>query len=173
MAKHGKVKKYSKQHFVPQSYTKPWCDPSAPRGPMSTPFVWLFGRDGSDPRRKAPANLFTETDIYTIQMPDGGRDLQLEHGFQELEDKFTRLRNTRFERRQWLEDEELAWLLIFVATAHARTVDFRDFHRGQWRRLRERAEELQAAMEKATPEQRNAMKRVAPMSSDRSLKHEY
>ena len=42
-----------------------------------------------------PSNLFTVTDIYTINRPDCERDLRLEHGFQDLEDKFTRIRNLR------------------------------------------------------------------------------
>lgn len=168
MSKHGKTKKYAKQHFVPQCYTKPWCDPSAPPGPKNTPYVWQFDPDGTNPRRKAPANLFTETDIYTIEDPNGERDLRLEHGFQDLEDKFTRIRNLRFEHRQWPDAEQIAWLLAFVATAHARTAEFRDFHREQWRGIRERAESMQAAMEKATPEQHESMRRMSNLSAGKS-----
>jgi hypothetical protein len=38
------------------------------------PYVWRFKKDGSDPRRKAPENLFHETDLYTIHREDGERD---------------------------------------------------------------------------------------------------
>lgn len=77
MAKHGKTHTHKKQHFVPQCYTKAWHDPDAPAGPKMNPYVWVFDRDGTNVRRKAPANLFTETDIYTIERADGERDLRL------------------------------------------------------------------------------------------------
>jgi len=166
MAKHGKIKSYAKQHFVPQCYTKAWCDPRAPLGPKNTPYVWQFSPDGKNVRRKAPTKLFTETDIYTITAADGERDLRLEHGFQELEDRFTRIRNIRLERRQWPNDEEMIFLLAFVATAHARTAAFRNFHRDQWRNIRLRAEELEAAMQSSTPQQREAMRRAPKLGSD-------
>ena len=73
MAKHGHTNKYKKQHFVPQCYTKAWHDPAAPAGPKMSPYVWVFDRDGANPKRKAPANLFTENDIYTIKSEDGER----------------------------------------------------------------------------------------------------
>lgn len=157
MAQNSKSRSHKKQHFVPQCYTKAWHDPTAPKGPTTTPYVWVFDRNGSNLRRKAPVNLFTETDIYTITLPDGGRDLRLEHGFQDLEDKFTRVRNLKFNRRAWPTDEEMAWVLAFVATAQARTAAHRDFHRDQWRGVRQRMEAMQAAMERASPSQRAAM----------------
>jgi hypothetical protein len=70
--------KHKKQHFVPQCYLKAWCDPTTPVD--QDPYVWRFRKDGSDPRRKAPENIFHETDLYTIHRPGGGRDLVLEHG---------------------------------------------------------------------------------------------
>jgi hypothetical protein len=162
MAKNGKSRSHKKQHFVQQCYTKAWHDPTAPKGLTTTPYVWVFDRDGSNPRRKAPVNLFTETDIYTIARPDGGRDLRLEHGFQDLEDKFTRVRNLKFNCRTWPTDEEMAWALAFVATAQARTAAHRNFHRDQWRGIRERTEAMQVAMDRAPPSQRAAMALPGP-----------
>lgn len=157
MVKAGKSHK--KQHFVPQCYTKAWHDSVVPAGPANTPYVWVFNKAGSNPRRKAPANLFTETDIYTIVRPDGERDLRLEHGFQELEDKFTRIRNLKFNQRTWPDAEDLAWVFGFVATAQARTAAHRDFHRQQWGGIRKRMEEFKDAFDQASPELREAMAR--------------
>ena len=168
MAKHGAVKKYAKQHFVPRCYTKPWCDPSAPAGPTNTPCVWQFNADGSQARRKSPAKLFTETDIYAIVGHDGERDLRLEHGFQELEDKFTRIRNLRFLRGEWPDSEQMRWLEAFVATAHARTASFRDFHRDQWRTIRSRMEEMATSMREVTPKQRETMRSMTTLCSSSS-----
>ncbi|MDP9124403.1 MAG: DUF4238 domain-containing protein [Pseudomonadota bacterium] len=138
--------KNTKQHFVPQCYTKAWCDPSAPRTATSAPYVWTFDKDGSNVKRRAPANLFTENDMYTVPADDGGRDLYLEHGFSTLEDKFTRVRNLKFNKRVWPTQEEMAWVMMFVATARMRTQAFRDFHRKQWGGLRERLEEMQSTV---------------------------
>ena len=48
--------KHGKQHFVPQSYLRAWCDPETPDG--QEPYVWRFAKDGTDARRKAPENIF-------------------------------------------------------------------------------------------------------------------
>jgi hypothetical protein len=124
--------------------------------------VWVRERDGAGVRKKAPVNLFTENDLYTIVRPDGKRDLRLEHGFQELEDMFTRIRNLKFDRRVWPDSEDVAWVLGFVAISKVRTVAHRDFHRQQWGGIRKRMEELKAALDAAPPERRKAM---TPMSS--------
>ncbi|MET3109423.1 hypothetical protein AAKU58_004275 [Oxalobacteraceae bacterium GrIS 1.18] len=160
--------RYKKQHFVPQCYTKAWHDPTVLAGPVSTPFVWLFDKDGSNQRRKAPSNLFTETDIYTIQGIDGGRDLTLEHGFQELEDKFTRIRNLAFNRMKWPDQEQMAWLFAFVATAQMRTQANRDHHRQQWSNIRKMMEESQAAYDNASPSKKRAFERMTHVPSSSS-----
>lgn len=133
-----------------------------------TPYVWVFGKDGANPRRKAPANLFTENDIYTIELPGGERDLRLEHGFQELEDKFTRIRNLKFNRREWPDPEDMAWVLGFVAAAQARTAGHRDFQRQQWQGIRERMEEFKAAFDNASPERKAAMARMGAANAGAS-----
>lgn len=136
---------HKKQHFVPQCYTKAWVDPASVGQSNVDPYVWVFDKDGGNARRKSPANLFTETDIYTLTTEDGQRDLRLEHGFQDLEDKFTRIRNLRFKKMQWPNAEELQWLFTFVAAAQTRTVSFRDHQREQWGKIREQMELLEAA----------------------------
>lgn len=168
MSKSGKTHTHKKQHFVPQSYAKVWHDPSAPASSTMKPYVWMFDRDGANPRRKALANLFTETDIYTIERADGERDLHFEHNFSELEDKFTRIRNTKFKRHEWPNAEQIDCLLAFVATAQFRTVANRDHHRQQWGGHRKRMEEMQAAYENASPEKKAAMERMGNSNSGSS-----
>lgn len=165
MSKSGKAHTHKKQHFVPQSYIKAWHDPAAPASPTMKPYVWVFDRDGANPRCKAPANLFTETDIYTIERTDGERDLRFEHGFSELEDKFTRIRNLKFKRHEWPDAKQIDCLLAFVATVQARTVAIRDHHRLQWGGLRQRMEEMQTAYENASPKKKAAMELMGSASS--------
>lgn len=168
MAKKNKAGSHKKQHFVPQCYVKPWLDPNSVGKPNLDPFVWVFDRDGTNPRRKSPSNLFTESDIYTIPGQDGSRDLRLEHGFQQLEDKFTRIRNMTLAHRCWPDAEQIAYLHAFIATAQARTQANRDHHRQQWGRIRERMEEFQKSFEAASPEKQKAFAAMQPPRSSDS-----
>lgn len=163
MAKKTRTGSHKKQHFVPQCYTKPWLDPDSVGKPKLDPYVWVFNKDGTNPRRRSPANLFTETDIYTIPAADGTRDLRLEHGFQQLEDQFTRIRNLTLTQKRWPNNDQLVYLLAFVATAQARTRANRDHHRQQWGRLRERLEDFQRSFDSASPAKKKAFAAVAPL----------
>ncbi len=89
-------KKYEKkrQHYVPASYTKAWLDPTAPKTPTRTPYVWVFDKDGSNKRNKAPEKIFRETDMYTVELSDGSESLHLENGLAEIESKFTSIRTS-------------------------------------------------------------------------------
>src|SRR5215472_10738844 len=98
---------YSKQHWVPKSYLEAWCDPDPP--PRYGRYVWRFLKDGSKVQRKSPANIFAETDFYTIHLDGGGRDLSLEHRLGTLEREFCRIRETRIAKREPLTREEKGW----------------------------------------------------------------
>ena len=56
----------TKQHYVPRCYLAGWVDPSTPAG--QEPYVWVFNRGERKGRKKAPSNLFTETDLYTLKL---------------------------------------------------------------------------------------------------------
>ena len=91
------MSKHKKQHFVPSSYLKAWCDPEC--SPKYSPYVWRFSFDGTESRKKSPDNIFHETDMYTIRRRNGERDLRLEHGLQQLETKFARIRRKILQRQ--------------------------------------------------------------------------
>jgi hypothetical protein len=122
------VAEHKKQHFVAESYLKAWCDPETPKD--HEPYVWRFSKDGPDARRKAPTNIFHETDMYTIELPGGRRDLVLEQGLSQLESAFVTLRDSKLRRHLLLEPDEFALLCVFVAATHARTKAQRDRIRG-------------------------------------------
>jgi hypothetical protein len=164
----AKPRSHKAQHFVPQCYLKAWVDPRSCGLPNVTPYIWRCERDGSSIRPRSPKNLFTETDIYTIVTPEGRRDLRLEKTLGTIEDKFTRIRKTVFERREALSGEDLAWVHAFVATAKARTQAMRDHHVDQLGRIRARMEELQRDMMKLPPEKRLATARALGRPSDSS-----
>ena len=121
------------QHYVPQCYLKPWCDSSTPAG--QEPYVWRFSKDGKQVKRKPPRKIFFEKDMYTIHLPDGTRDLRLEHGLSELEGKYTTVRAEKLERDLPLDLDERLILSVFVAAMQARTVSQIDHVRGQWQQV--------------------------------------
>jgi hypothetical protein len=135
------------QHFIPQCYLKAWCDPDTP--PKHTPYVWVFPKDGSESRKKAPENIFYEKDMYTIEEADGARNLVLEHGLHELETRFTQIRNRRLRQRESLTAEELIILCEFVAALDARTKARRDHEAKHWNQLLKQMEKLREEAKKS------------------------
>jgi hypothetical protein len=148
-------KKHKKQHYVPASYLKAWCDPD--RRSIEEPFVWIFEKDGSGPKRRAPGNILHETDIYTTVGRDGQRKLAMESGLSRLEQSFVRVRNKKLNYSRSLDAEERGLLCVFAAAAHARTPKRREHLRKQWQRPLEMMEDMIQQMKEATPEQRRKM----------------
>jgi len=107
------------QHVIPQSYLKPWCDPRTPNG--MEPYVWLISKDGTTTRKRSPKKSFTETDMYTIRLPDGGRELIVEDSLAQIEGRYAALVTSKLARRQRLAPEEYADLCAFVAAMSVRT----------------------------------------------------
>jgi Protein of unknown function (DUF4238) len=92
------AKSHKTQHWIPRSYLRAWADPNGPAAHKS--YVHVFSKDGSTSRKKAPENLFTETELYTIRLPDGGRDLRLEHGLCGFEASFSEMRRDYLSKRK-------------------------------------------------------------------------
>lgn len=78
---------HKRQHYIPSSYLKAWCDPSTPSG--QTPYVWRFSKDGNQNNKEVPQKIFYETDMYTIYTQDGERDLTLEYNLSRVEGEFS------------------------------------------------------------------------------------
>ena len=155
------MSKHKKQHFIPACYTKAWRDPQAPA--THTPYVWLYNKDGSNPRKKAPENIFHETDLYTIN-EGGERNLRLEKGLCQLENEFTKVRNSKLNFHRELSEMDQIVLCAFTAAAHTRTPTFRDHQKEQWKRPLEMMEELMAKVAVMTPEQKKHFAKSQPPS---------
>lgn len=141
---------HKKQHYVPACYLKAWRDPAC--GPNDS-WLWLFDKDGSNARKKGPSAIFTERDLYTIQEP-GGRDLTIEHGLAQIEDRFARIRNSKLSRQRDLTADERVWLSMFVASAQFRTVSSRDHQAKQWGHIAKIGEDMERNMKAAPPGKR-------------------
>jgi Protein of unknown function (DUF4238) len=159
-----KAMDHSKQHWIPSSYLEAWCDPDVQPG--YEPYVWRMPKKGGEGRRKAPRKIFAEADFYTIRLPDGRRDLRLEHGLGTLEDKFCQIRDTRVARREPLSREEKVWFCAFIAAMHFRTRAQRNAFHQQWGHALDVAEDLQRTLATMTPEQLQRLR--PPRSLDRT-----
>jgi hypothetical protein len=135
---------------------KAWCDSNIPA--LHEPYVWKFPKNGGDGQKKAPHNIFSETDFYTIFLRDGSRDLRLEHGLATLESNFCRIREKRIVKREPLDPEEKVWFCAFAAAMHFRTRRQRSHFQRQWGHVVEVAGDLQGALAAVTPEQRRRNK---------------
>jgi len=105
-------------------------------------------RDASPPKK-----IFKEADFYTIHLLDGGRDLALEHGLDTIENNFCQIREKRIEQRVTLKADEKVWLCAFIAAMHIRTKPQRTALQQQWGHVLRVAEDLQAGLDRMTPEE--------------------
>lgn len=96
------------------------------------PYVWTFDPSGGAGRKRAPRNLFTETDIYTISMPDGSRDLRIEQELSKLEKGLKTLVTDFIARRRQLPHARQSRLIAFIAAMHGRTPQAREIQRTLW-----------------------------------------
>ncbi|GJL73400.1 MAG: hypothetical protein NMNS01_25990 [Nitrosomonas sp.] len=149
------MSKHKKQHYIPACYLKAWRDPHTPAS--QTPYVWVFDKDGSNVRKKAPENIFYETDLYTIHRANDSRDLVLEKGLSQLETEFTRIRNSKISYKRPVEESEHVLLCAFTAAAHARTPSSREHHRKQWEKPLRKMEKMMEWVKTATPEQKKRL----------------
>lgn len=154
----AKGKKHKSQHYVPRSYTAAWADPRKPE--RHDPYVWVFERQSRSGGKKAPKNIFEETDFYTIHSADGTRDLILETGLSGLEAAFVAIRS-KLATHASLTSHEFVRLLVFVAAMNARTRAQRDHQREQWGRAKNLMESMIEHLEKSTPAQRDALARAS------------
>jgi uncharacterized protein DUF4238 len=158
---------HKSQHWIPRSYLRAWTDPACPADQQ--PFVHVFSKDGSTHRKRAPDNLFSATDLYTIKLPDGGRDLRLEHGLADLESGFALLRKDFLVARRKLSAKRYVKLMAFVAAMHARTPRFREHHRRFWNDVQLQGERMERWLKTATPEEKQRAASVSFPSSESRL----
>ena len=144
-----------KQHFVPATYLRAWCDINTP--PNYEPYVWVFPKDGEEPKSKPPEKIFRETDFYTIKKINGERDLVLEHGLAQLESKFAALRDKKLSKHKPLTLQDKSILCTFTAAMYARTKARRNHLQGQWQEVLDMTERVKEWAKSAPPEQVNSV----------------
>lgn len=145
------IKSHKIQHSVPLSYLKAWLDPSTPN--KQEPYVWVFPRQGGEGKRKAPHNIFTENDMYTIHKADGVRDLRIEHGLCQLEGWFVEIRRDFLDKYKNIPLMRRTKLMAFIAALQCRTVAFRDHYRAHWQSVLNLMEEVEENLATVKKEQ--------------------
>ncbi|MBN1969693.1 MAG: DUF4238 domain-containing protein [Candidatus Delongbacteria bacterium] len=162
---------YKKQHFVPQSYLKAWCDTACPK--YYKPYVWRFTKDGTHVQQKAPKNIFYENDMYTIKNA-GERNLILEHGLQTIEDLFCRVNTSTLSKANEIDEDSKFIICLFISALHARTKARRNFIQQQYQRAIDLADKFMEAYKNASPHQRKAMEHssIAINTDNHSMSYE-
>lgn len=154
--------KNKKQHFVPKSYLKAWCDPDTPAG--HEPYIWVFKRDSRVGESRAPVNIFWEADFYTQPGQDGERDLSLEDILNRIETQFVRVR-LKVDKRLPLSVEDHFWLCAFCAAMHGRTRAQREHRRKQWGEVLETMNKLSELAKTVPPDKLQSLSFGGPPSS--------
>lgn len=140
-----------KQHFVPATYLRAWCDVNTPSN--YEPYVWIFPKNGGEPKSKPPEKIFWETDFYTIKKISGERDLVLEHGLAQLESQFAVLRDKKFSKRKPLTLQDRSIICTFTAAMYARTKARRNHLKEQWQQVLDMGNRMAEWAKTAPPEQ--------------------
>jgi hypothetical protein len=153
---------YKKQHWIPRSYLEAWCDNDIPDG--YAPYVWLYSRDWTRSKKKAPENIFTENDMYTIKLANGERNLSIEHGLSGLETEFAKVIQNKILKNKPLSTDEHMILCAFVSATHERTPSKREHLQNQWEKVLTKMEIFKEGFEQATPDQKNAMSLIGRLS---------
>lgn len=157
------------QHYIAKGYMRAWCDPG--RAKHEDPYVWVFDRNGPTAekpgKRKAPKNIFSEPEMYTITPADNpeGRDLSLEYALGQLETDFCAVRRDYVEPRRPMGTREHGVLLAFLASSKFRTPGSREQTRSQWRPVLDKAQAMTNWMDRATPEQRANAARISSIGN--------
>ncbi len=116
--------KPTKQHYVPKCYLREFVDEKTPDN--QEPYVWFFNKGERVGRKKSPANLFTETDLYTLKLKTGGKNYVIEETLSRFEGKYAEIFRDKIKNHIPISDEEHIYLCAFVSIMLQRTLRHRD-----------------------------------------------
>jgi hypothetical protein len=107
-----------RQHIIPKCYQRAWCDPATPA--KQTPYIWMISKDGKHKKHKAPEKAFVGSDVYTVRLPDGGRELLIENTLAGTESGFVQLVEHKIKGHYGLDAQDKANLCVFAAAMFSR-----------------------------------------------------
>lgn len=108
------------QHIIPQCYLKQFVDINTPPG--QEPYVWIFERGTKRGKKKAPKNILSETDFYTLKVKSGEKDYTIEKTLAQIESDYASVFDKKIKSKISLDDYEHLVLCAFVAAMLQRTL---------------------------------------------------
>lgn len=144
-----------KQHLVPACYLREWVDPYTPSG--HEPYTWVFLKDENRGHKKAPSNIFKETDAFTLKLETGEKNYSIEETLSSLESRYSKIFREKIKKHLPLNQEEHIILCAFVGAMLQRT----ERHKDSIELFYDQLIEHTAAMEKhhgAEPKQSRKLK---------------
>lgn len=108
------------QHIIPQCYLKQFVDPNTPPG--QEPYVWIFDRGSKKGKKRAPKNILTETDFYTLKIRTGKKDYTIEKTLSQIESEYSTVFEKKIKYKLPLDDRDHIYLCAFVAAMLQRTI---------------------------------------------------
>jgi len=137
------MSKPKSQHIIPQCYLKQFVDPHTP--PDQEPYVWIFERGSKKGKKRAPKNILTETDFYTLKIKSGEKDYTVEKNLSQLESEYSSVFEKRIKNKIPLDDYNHIVLCAFVAAMLQRTLKQKENIEGFLDQLITMAEEAEKA----------------------------
>lgn len=108
------------QHIIPQCYLKQFVDPNTPPG--QEPYVWIFKRGSKIGKKKAPKNVLSETDFYTLKVRSEEKDYTVEKTLAQIESEYASVFDRKIKNKIPLDNYEHIVLCAFVAAMLQRTL---------------------------------------------------
>ena len=113
------------QHFVTRFYLEGFCDPITPA--RHEPSVWECDLPEGTIKRRAPKNVATEADYYSVTDESGNPDHWAERLLSEVESAAAPVVRKLRAGNLYLSWQEREWLALFVAFLIVRVPSFRDY----------------------------------------------
>ncbi len=132
-----------RQHIIPQCYLRQFVDANTPAD--QDPYVWVFERGTKKGKRRAPKNIFTETDFYTLKVKDGGKDYAIEKTLSQVESEYSLVFERKIKQHLPLDDYEHVVLCAFVAAMLQRTAKQKKNIEGFMEQVIEQLESIERA----------------------------
>lgn len=114
----------TKQHYIPQCYLREFVDRKTPKN--QEPYVWVFDKGKRKGRKRAPSNLFIETDLYTLKLKTGGKNYIIEETLSRLEGKYAEIFREKIKNHIPISDKEHIYFCAFIGVMLQRTLRHRD-----------------------------------------------
>ncbi len=152
-----------KQHYLPRFYLQGFTDPEAKEG--HEPHVWLYSTHSARWRKRAPKNVATKKDLYSVTGEDGERNDQLENLLSLVESEAARIISNRIEKGETLDAPDRDAMAYFLAFMSNRLPAFLD----RWSRSVVEDEIARMELLRSHPEAFEALKKEA----ERATSHKF